>query len=163
MQADLRKELLGALIALAKTSNSNSKTENTDRILLEGLVAVKTEVFGEEMLQKKLNMARQEKYAISPNCSTCASPCGNTSEYDVNLWSVESKACQEVKERMMKELLNMAQMIYQGMMLKKDISEEMYIFYKVLEIVTYEFQVEELEEVQQEIKRCKEKVKNLML
>lgn len=162
VKVDLRKELLGALIALAKTCNSNFKTENTDRVLIEGLVAAKTEAFGEDMIQKKLDMARQEKYVISPNCSTCASPCGNTSEYNVNLWGEEDEACQKIKSQMIKELLDTAQMVYQGMMLKNDMSEEMLIFYKVLEVVTYEFEIEELEKVQEEIIEYQEKIKNLI-
>lgn len=158
----LRKNLLGALIALAKTSNNNSKTDNTDRVLIEGLVAIKMESFGEEMLNKKLAMARQEKYVISPNCSTCASPCGNTSEYDVELWKEEDEVCQEIKGQMIKVLLDTAQMIYQGMMLKKDMSEDMEIFYKILEIVTYQFEAEELREVLEELLETKEKIADIM-
>ncbi|MBQ8519545.1 MAG: hypothetical protein IJ455_08100 [Agathobacter sp.] len=153
MQYDnLRKELLGALIALAKTSNSNLKTENTDRILIEGLVAAKTEVFGEEMLQKKLDMVRQEKHVISPNCSTCASPCGNTSEYDLDLLKEEEETCQKIKYQMLSELQEAAKKVYQAMMLKMDVSEQMDIFYKVLEIVTYTFEPEDLLKIQEELK-----------
>lgn len=157
-QECLRKELLGALIALAKTSNNNPKTENTDRVLIEGLVAVKTESFGDEMLQKKLEMARQEKHVISPNCAVCAAPCGNTSEYDIALWKEENEVCQEIKGQMLKELLETAQIVYQGMMLKKDMSEYMDIFYKVLEIVTYDFEAEELREVVEEIFQVKRNI-----
>lgn len=157
---ELRKELLGALIALAKTSNNNPKTEHTDRILIEGLVAIKTQSFEEEMLKKKLTMARQEKHVISPNCSTCASPCGNTSEYDIDLWKEEEEICQEIKAEMIGEILGMAQLVYQAMLLKRDMSENMDIFYKVLEIVTYDFEVEDLRAVQQEIEESKRSLKN---
>lgn len=155
---ELRKELLGALIALAKTSNNNPKTENTDRVLIEGLVAVKMDSFSEDLLKKKLDMARQEKHVISPNCSSCASPCGNTSEYDVELWKKEDEICRAIKRQMIEELLEAAQDVYQGMMLKKDMSTGMDIFYKVLEIVTYEFEAQELREVQRELKENREKI-----
>ena len=158
----LRKELLGALIALAKTSNNNPKTENTDRILVEGLVALKVQSFGEEMLNKKLAMARQEKHVISPNCSTCASPCGNTSEYDVEQWKEESEICQEIKRQMIEDLLELAQMIYQGMVLKKDVSAYMDIIYKVLEIATYDIETENLREIQEEIKEYRQKTQDMM-
>lgn len=158
---DLRKELLGALIALAKTSNSNPKTENTDRILIEGLVAAKTETFGEEMLQKKIDMARTEKYVISPNCSTCASPCGNTSEYDLDLWKEEDISCQEAKRHLLSEIQDAAKDVYQAMMLKKDMSEHMEIFYKVLEILTYTFELEELKEIQNEVKEKRVAIKEV--
>lgn len=160
---ELRKELMGALIALAKTSNNNSRTKNTDRVLIEGLVATNMESFGEEMLRRKLEMARQEKHVISPNCSTCASPCGNTSEYDVDLWKEESEICREIKRQMIVDVLHLAQFVYQGRMLKKDMSGGMDIFYKVLEIVTYEFEAEELREVQQEISEKQEVIKSIIL
>ena len=36
-----------------------------------------------EMLEK----VRNEKYTVSPGCVTCAAPCGNTDDYDMeNLW-----------------------------------------------------------------------------
>lgn len=161
-QKDLRKELLGALIALAKTSNSNPKTENTDRILIEGLVVAKTEVFGEDMLQKKLDIARQEKYVISPNCSTCASPCGNTSEYDLDVLKEEDVTCQEVKHQMLSEIQDAAKDVYQAMMLKADMSEHMDIFYKILEIVTYTFELEDLQEIQNEVKEKRKEIKEVI-
>lgn len=59
-------------------------------------MALKVQSFGEEMLNKKLAMARQEKNVISPNCSTCASPCGNTSEYDVEQWKEYRQKIQDM-------------------------------------------------------------------
>lgn len=159
---DLRKELIGALIALAKTTNNNPKTESTDRVLIEGLVAAKTESFGEKMLQKKLELARQEKHVISPNCSTCASPCGNTSEYDLDLLKEDEIVCQEAKKQMLSEIQDAAKDVYQAMMLKRDMSEHMDIFYKVLEIVTYTFEIEDLVEIQEEVKEKRAAIKTAM-
>lgn len=147
----LRKELLGALIGLAKTCSNNPKTENTDRIIIEGLVAVNTPSFGEEMLRKKLERVRQEKHTIAPNCSTCASPCGNTSEYNLDLLKEEEAHCRAEKELILQEIGNAAVEFYRAIMLGTVISENTEIFYKSLEIVTYRMEIAELEMLRSEI------------
>ena len=128
---ELRKDLLGALIGLAKTTGNNPKTENTDRVIVEGLVAVHTASFGEEMLKKKLEMVRQEKHIIAPNCSTCASPCGNTSDYDLNRLAEDEGQCRGLKEQVLRDIQEAAVEFYRAMMLGIDVSEHMEIFYKV--------------------------------
>lgn len=144
---ELRKELLGALIGLAKTCGNNPKTEQTDRIIIEGLVAVGTESFGQEMLQKKLEMVRQEKHTIAPNCSTCVSPCGNTSEYNLDLLEEDEEQCRALKEQMLQDIQNMAVELYRAMLLGENISERTEILYQVLEVVTYRMELEMLEEI----------------
>lgn len=150
---ELRKELIGALIGLAKTCSNNPKTENTDQVIIEGLVAVHTQSFGEEMLKKKLEKVRQEKHIIAPNCSTCASPCGNTSEYNLDLWNAEDEQYRILKEEILQELLKTAVKFYQALMLGKEVSARTEIFYKTLEMVTYDFDVPTLEELKTEIQR----------
>ena len=162
MECDrFRKELMGALIALAKTCGNNPKTANTDRIILEGLVAANAQCFGEEILKKKLQMARAEKHAIAPNCSICAHPCGNTSEYDLNLLSVEEEPCRSLKEQMLDKIKDTATIFYQAMMLGINVSEHTEIFYKVLEVVTYEMEAEMLQTILTEIAEKKQLMSNL--
>lgn len=144
--SELRKELLGALIGLAKTCVNNPKTENTDRIVIEGLVAVNTESFGEMMLRKKLDMVRQEKHIIAPNCSTCASPCGNTSEYDLELLKEDEEQCRVLKEEMLKDIQTIAVELYRAMMQGIEVSEHTEILYQVLEVVSYRMDVTMLTE-----------------
>ena len=155
---ELRKELLGALIGLAKTCGNNPKTEHTDRIIIEGLVAVHTESFEEEMLKKKLEMVRQEKHIVAPNCSTCASPCGNTSEYDLELLNEDE--CRELKEQMLRDIQETAVEFYRAMMVGIDVSEHMEIFFKVLEVVTYQMEAQMLEEIMREIREEKKMIHN---
>lgn len=145
----LRKELLGALIGLAKTCSNNPKTENTDRILIEGLVTVHTEAFGEEMLRKKLEMVRQEKHTIAPNCSTCASPCGNTSDYELDL--LKEDECADLKQKMLHAIQETGIDFYQAILQGIDVSAHMEIFYKVLEVVTYHMEEEILKKILKEI------------
>lgn len=157
----LRKELLGALIGLAKTCGNNPKTENTDPVIIEGLVAVHTQSFGEEMLTKKLEKVRLEKHTIAPNCSTCAAPCGNTSEYNLDLLDEEEEHCRVLKEQILQDIRDAAVESYRAMMLGVDISGHTEIFYKVLEMVTYRFDAPILEELRLEIAEQKQMINNL--
>lgn len=84
----LRDELLGALVALARATANEPKTEDTDQVLGAGLRLVSRPDAGEAALQKMLDIARTEKHRVAPNCATCAMPCGNTNEYDLQrLWT----------------------------------------------------------------------------
>lgn len=157
MYDNLRKELLGATIALAKTCGNNPKTESTDRIIVEALMAVHTKEFEAKMLQKKLEMVRQEKHTIAPNCDTCAHPCGNTVEYDLNLLKNDDSECRELKEQMLQDLQELAVEFYRAMLMKKDVSDHMVIFHKALEVVTYPLEKEDLEAILMEIQEKKEK------
>ena len=60
------KELIGALIGLAKACNVHLKTENTDGIIIKSLASIfPLEENGEELLQR----VREEKLAVAPDCA----------------------------------------------------------------------------------------------
>ena len=80
--AALQDELTGALIGLAKACGNNPRTEDTTHILIEGLFTTITNVnFNDETLREMIAKVHAEKERVVPNCATCASPCGNTSDY----------------------------------------------------------------------------------
>ena len=88
MTEEIRQKLTGAVIGLARTCENNEKTESTDRVFLEALTMAgdwSASIFDmSEMLEK----VRNEKYTVSPGCVTCAAPCGNTDDYDMErLWN----------------------------------------------------------------------------
>lgn len=157
----MRKELLGALIGLAKTCSNNPKTEQTDSIIIEGLVAVKEENFGEEMLRKKLEKVRLEKQTIAPNCSTCASPCGNTSEFNLDLLAEDEAQSRSLKERMLQGILDVAVKLYRARLMGADVSERTEILYQVLEVVTYRMEVSMLEPILSEVEVQRQELNNL--
>ncbi|MCQ2523439.1 MAG: hypothetical protein MJ123_03790 [Lachnospiraceae bacterium] len=68
--------IIAALIGLTGAVSNNGKTENTDDVVLKAL----TMDDGDEIV----NEIHDEKFRISPNCATCESPCGNTSDYDMD-------------------------------------------------------------------------------
>ena len=89
--AALQDELTGALIGLAKACGNNPRTEDTTHILIEGLFTTITNVnFNDETLREMIAKVHAEKERVVPNCATCASPCGNTSDYDMKeIWEAD--------------------------------------------------------------------------
>ena len=72
--AKLQDELTGALIGLAKSCGNNPKTENTDRIIIEGLFTTITNVnFNDETLKEMIAKVKAEKNKIVPDCSASES------------------------------------------------------------------------------------------
>jgi hydroxylamine reductase len=96
--AALQDELTGALIGLAKSCGSNPKTDNTDRIIIEGLFTTITNVnFNNETLKNMIDRVHKEKNIISPDCSVCQSRCGNTDDYDINnIWDADEDIYRQV-------------------------------------------------------------------
>jgi hydroxylamine reductase len=87
--AKLQDELTGALIGLAHAALDNDQvTEQTYKLIIKGLFTTITNVnFNEETLRTMIDEVHAEKDRIVPNCATCESPCGRTSDYDMTgIW-----------------------------------------------------------------------------
>ena len=75
--------VISALIGLIGACSSNPKTPETDDIVLNAL-AFSHDCKNPEREQEMTDNVRREKFSVSPNCASCAMPCGNTSDYDMN-------------------------------------------------------------------------------
>ena len=65
--ANLQDQLTGALIGLAKACGNNQKTENTDRIIIEGLFTTVTNVnFNDNTLEEMIEKVQFSKCSITP-------------------------------------------------------------------------------------------------
>ena len=70
--ANLQDELTGALIGLACACASNPKTEDTDRLILEGLFTTVTNVsFDDDAIRRMIRRVREEKGRVAPGCASC--------------------------------------------------------------------------------------------
>lgn len=67
--------IISALIGLCGAIGNNGKTQQTDSLVMQALLAADSE----EMVGR----IHKEKFTISPNCASCQFPCGNTSDYDM--------------------------------------------------------------------------------
>ena len=89
MLGKMQNELLGAMVGLVRTADKNGKTADTDRVLLEGLLAVRDGSAGEENILR----VRKEKAKAAPGCAMCAMPCGSTADADMEaLWNGGAEA-----------------------------------------------------------------------
>lgn len=143
--AALQDELTGALIGLAKACWTGAKTENTDRIIIEGLFTTVTNVnFDPSTLQRMLQSVRAEKNRVVPNCGSCASPCGNTSDYDMNeLWHAQEDI-RSLKSLILFGIRGMAAYAYHALILGYTDEEVNQFFYKALSVISYDLTMEEL-------------------
>jgi hydroxylamine reductase len=98
--ATLEEQIFGALIGLAGAATQNGKTEATDEVVRGALTAAPSEAMIEQI--------HAEKFRISPNCATCAQPCGNTSDYDMSRIEAAAAEVKGRKQAIMRELQTLA-------------------------------------------------------
>lgn len=143
--AGLQDELTGALIGLARTCTSNPKTENTDRLILEGLFATVTNVnFDDDAIERLIDKVRAEKEQIAPGCAVCEAKCGNTDEYDMKrIWEAQEDI-RSLKSLILFGIRGMAAYAYHAMVLGYVNEEVNTFFYKALSILAEDWGMEEL-------------------
>ena len=89
----LQDKLTGALIGLARASESNADllTAQTDDLVQQALFSCVTNVnFEDETITALIDRIHAEKARLVPDCSTCASPCGHNDDYDMGaIWGAQ--------------------------------------------------------------------------
>ena len=101
MEENMDLKVLSALIGLCGAVSNNGKTENTDRVVLEAILSQEPE--------KAVRRIHEEKYKISPDCASCPTPCGNTSDGDLSRWNEAPEHIRRLKEEVMAGLERMAE------------------------------------------------------
>lgn len=154
--SELQDELTGALIGLAKACGNKLKTDNTTRIIIEGLFTTIENVnFNDEILKEMIAKVREEKSIIAPNCSCCASPCGNTDEYNMKqLWS-ENEDIRSIKSLILFSIKEIAAYAYQALSLGYEDEKVNNFFYKALSIISYDLEMKYLLPVVSEAEEVK--------
>ena len=102
-----RDALLGVLIGLSHACTNNPKTQNTDRIYIDGLrcSAQETDI---PTIQAQTKKTSEEKNTVAPGCVFCQARCGNTDDYDmVCLWQA-IPIVRDAKERLLRALQQLA-------------------------------------------------------
>lgn len=91
--AELQDKLTGALIGLARAteSNENLVNENTDRLVLKGLFTTITNVnFNNEAITALIERVEAEKERFVSKYPRCSSACGRNDNYNMNdLWNAQ--------------------------------------------------------------------------
>lgn len=143
--ANLQDELTGALIGLARACANNPKTENTDRIILEGLFTTITNVnFNDDTVRAMIDKVNAEKALVVPGCAGCASRCGNTDNYDMKrLWNA-NEDIRSLKSLILFGIRGMAAYAYHAMVVGYTSEEVNAFFYKALFVLAEDWGMEEL-------------------
>lgn len=100
-------KVLSALIGFMGAVSNNGKTEQTDSIVQEALARLfQLNAEEEEAMVARIH---EEKYQISPNCATCKTPCGNTTDYDMEKFTQGDKTVQQAKIELLNTMVNYLQ------------------------------------------------------
>lgn len=143
--ANLQDKLTGALIGLAKACGNNQKTENTDRIIIDGLFTTVTNVnFNDNTLEEMIEKVHREKEKIAPGCAECISRCDNTDDYNMDeLWTSDEDI-RSLKSLILFGIRGMAAYAYHGLVLGYEDSEVNEFFYRALSVISYDLSSDKL-------------------
>ena len=143
--AGLQDQLTGALIGLAKACENNPYTEQTTKVIIEGLFTTITNVnFNDETLKDMIKRVEEEKNRIVPNCAVCMSRCGNTDEFDMKtIWEADEDI-RSLKSLILFGIRGMAAYAYHAMVLGYEDAQVNAFFYKALTVISYDLEMGDL-------------------
>lgn len=154
-------KITGALIGLVGACNNNPKTHNTDLVIIKALAfpAAWPET-NAESIQTLMEEIYTEKYTIAPGCAVCQSPCGNTSDYDMNkIYSAEVDI-RNLKMKILSVLQELAADIYGRQKPDALPAKSMELFYKALSYISFDMEkdglltfLNEVQDTAEEIRR----------
>ena len=110
----LQDELIGALIGLARAALTASPDEQTDRLVMKGLLSCATDGTADEFIQKLLRRVREEKGRLAPDCAVCAFPCGRTKDYDMKGFRTAPGNIRSFKSLLFSNVCEIADYAYQA-------------------------------------------------
>ena len=133
--AGLQDQLTGALIGLARSTESNgsSVTEDTHRLVMEALFATLTNVnFDNDAIEELTRRVEEEKQRLAPDCSVCGSACGRNDNYDMEkLWNADEDI-RSLKSLILFGVRGMAAYAYHAALLGYTDEKVNRFFYKAL-------------------------------
>lgn len=103
----LYDELIGALVGLARASDSNPNVTDDTYALFGGSLAL-PEGSAPERLRAQIDAVRAEKRRISPDCAVCMNPCGRTADYDLSRMGENGEEVLALKNRLLAEARRIA-------------------------------------------------------
>ena len=137
-------KIISALIGLVGACNNNPKTENTDRAVIKALAftRARSEVceVSNETIQALIEEIHTEKYTVAPGCAACQTPCGNTSDYDMNRIYEAEMELRDLKLEILSAVEELAADIYSRKRVDALSAEFMEFFYKTLLYISFDME-----------------------
>lgn len=160
MQED---KIINALVGLVGACNNNPKTENTDHVVIKTLAFPSAyQETNDETLPALIEEIYAEKYTVAPGCATCQTPCGNTSDYDMNRIYEAGTDIRDLKLKMIAALRELAADVYRHQKPDALSADSMEIFYKILAYISYDMETDSLltfwNEVQVDIEKVRREI-----
>lgn len=152
-------KIISALIGLVGACGNNPKTANTDHLVCKTLAFSFSRSDDTIATQEIINEIRAEKNIIAPGCAHCASPCGNTSDYDMSRIYNADDEIRKVKFDLLSELCETASYICSNQMTDLLSETEIEFFYKALAYISYDMDKEILSEILEKAQNIKKKIK----
>lgn len=113
--ARCRRELLGALIGLARATDGNEYmlSNSTRDVTVTALMTLEDRKADPALL---IPQVREEKRKLVPDCFLCASPCGRTQDSDVNRILLEAEDIQKLKGEILAAICALASGVGEGVL-----------------------------------------------
>ncbi len=144
----LQDELTGALVGLARVCQTNERTKNAERLVVEGLFTTITNVnFNDATIQKLIDRVNEEKAIISPGCSACVSRCGNTDNYDMKVVWEADEDIRSLKSLILFGIRGIAAYAYHAAVLGYEDSKVTDFLFKALVVIGEDLEMEPLLQV----------------
>ena len=151
---------VSALIGLVGACNNNPNTPSTDRTVIKTLAfPMLNPNADDETVQEIIDEIYTEKYAVSPGCASCAMPCGNTSDYDMNRIYTADEDIRNVKLQILSKLQESASYICQNQKIETLSPKDMEFFYKALSYVSYDMKADVLHTLLAESEELLQKIR----
>lgn len=153
-RVNMENKIIGVLIGLAGACGNNPKTENTDRLVIKSLAFTKTHPdYDDTAIETIIEEIHAEKNKIAPGCAQCASPCGNTSDFDMNRIDNFEEGIRRIKLQILSELCEIAA---HAVLQPDALSEpETLLLYKALLYISYDLEEETLQTLLDELGELK--------
>lgn len=142
------EKVISALIGLVGACNNNPKTANTDSVVVRALaVPVLYPELDDESLSGIIDEIYSEKNAVAPDCASCASPCGSTSDYDMSRIYEAGAEIRNIKLRLLSKCQNLAAYVYRSKESQEKVQIDYTLFYRILSCISYDMEKEQLLEL----------------
>ena len=130
--ANLQDVLTGELIGLARAAG-NTRTESTHKAVIDSLFATLTNVsFDSESIKRQIEIIKEEKTKLVPQCGDYASTCSRNDAYDIKqLWE-DNEDIRSLKSLLLFGLRGMAAYAHHAYILGKTDETVNSFFYKGL-------------------------------
>lgn len=153
-------KVISALIGLVGACNNNSKTTDTDSLVIKALAfPLLFPEYDDKAFQKIVDDIHSEKNFVAPGCTVCTAPCGNTSDYDMCRIYEADDVIRKVKLQILEEVQKLAAYVCCNQESERTLCTDNKIFYKALSYVSYDLDEADLLELLGEVKKIEYDIK----